>query len=305
MKTKQLLNQQRIFKLGNLFPESVLQLQNRRFQLLVFILLLTVTANAALVTLTYKGTVSSIQDDNNVIGSAFKEGDSFTATISYDPDAPHIVSSTQLQNASGNIVKYQNIAANTGFSLTVNSTVLKSTLKKDYVTVYNSPSDWSADYLVFENEDIDNPLNTNGDWKLVAGLNGENGNFNIFTSGSLPKTLDLSLFQPGALELVDSQGFLDITFDPTSVTTGDKTTALSTAHSEGIDTQFYIKNNALCKADNTPVTDLAMYDVSGKLVLSNQYVNANSIDVSALTKGAYILRYKNTNGQLMSEKIIR
>ncbi|WP_033032630.1 T9SS type A sorting domain-containing protein, partial [Pseudoalteromonas fuliginea] len=56
--------------------------------------------------------------------------------------------------------------------------------------------------------------------------------------------------------------------------------------------------------DNITMTNAYIYDISGKLVISEE-ISDLSISAQQLTKGTYVMILKDTNGKHYSTKIIK
>lgn len=63
-------------------------------------------------------------------------------------------------------------------------------------------------------------------------------------------------------------------------------------------------NNTLMLKDNSMVSELSLYNISGALIYNNKYPQQSNA-IPQLTKGIYLLKMKLTNGTVVSEKLMK
>jgi len=56
--------------------------------------------------------------------------------------------------------------------------------------------------------------------------------------------------------------------------------------------------------DGSRIKDLSIYDISGRKLIANPVVSGNSINISSLDPGLYLVIYSLTDGQTGTEKVI-
>jgi len=56
---------------------------------------------------------------------------------------------------------------------------------------------------------------------------------------------------------------------------------------------------------DTPLLSAKIFDLTGKLVLLNSLTENNSVDISNLTRGCYLVQIKNRSGAIQQFKIIK
>ncbi|MCL2413780.1 MAG: chitobiase/beta-hexosaminidase C-terminal domain-containing protein [Bacteroidales bacterium] len=148
-------------------------------------------------------------------------------------------------------------------------------------------------------------------------------NITVAISGS-----DAAAFSAGVTSLPTAGGTLNITFAPTAARAYSATLTLSSAGAENVVVQLSgtgVVANSICPREElensvvlfpNPVQDelfiettetisaVRIYNLSGQLVVQ-QHGNVNSVDVSALPQGTYIVRIVFDSGIILSRTIVK
>jgi hypothetical protein len=70
---------------------------------------------------------------------------------------------------------------------------------------------------------------------------------------------------------------------------------------------YWIDNNQKTlnfQSENSKIENIEIFDLNGRSVLYNSVNDANMINVSDLSKGVYIVKFVNTNGEILTKKVI-
>ena len=86
-------------------------------------------------------------------------------------------------------------------------------------------------------------------------------------------------------------------FDASLSTTDFETTSLS----------FYLNttNSIINIEGNTNISKLELFDITGKKVLETTNINNNSIDISSLKAGIYLLSIYNDSNESITKKVVK
>jgi hypothetical protein len=143
------------------------------------LLLVSMQANAAIISYNFSGSLSTISDTGNLLGGAFSVGDVFNGSLSYESDSPDGAASSTYFTSSAdvNIISYLNGYT---FSSTASASV-------------DLNSDPNLEYIYFISGYDSDPfidLGSNSGRLMTLFLQDLAGS--IFANDSLPTNLDLS-----------------------------------------------------------------------------------------------------------------
>lgn len=129
-------------------------------------------------------------------------------------------------------------------------------------------------------------------------------NSNADTGGATMKDYTFKFFQvdTNGVEVGNSVTFT-YRYNPTLSV--NKVTAFDQLENIGVNLKSNVLGNALL-IDASKTNELTIYDLNGKLIMTETLIlGANTVDVSNLSKGMYILNFKNEDGKSASLKAIK
>ncbi|MXV37945.1 T9SS type A sorting domain-containing protein [Flavobacteriaceae bacterium Ap0902] len=164
---------------------------------------------------------------------------------------------------------------------------------------------YNGKILILENADTEFTVNEIGTWQTgtwydIAVSGGENG-VNYYLNGELMYSGTL-LYNIDELRFVHDNYsgtayFDDISYDYSKLNVDEMNSTEFNIYPNPVVDQLFLGN---LKED---VEEMKVYDLTGKIVLNLNILN-NTIDVSALADGVYVLQLKTSNG-IKSKKFIK